>query len=109
MAVRAPVLPDVPPGVVTAGVNWATTDHAVAVVDATGTARDRFTVPASAVGLRELVRRLHRSRVGEVGRPSEPAGQLAHPVNDQGEFSVRSACSSLARPSGISTIPERWK
>jgi hypothetical protein len=55
------------------------------------------------------VRRLHRSRVGEVRRPSEPAGQLAHPVNDQGEFSVRSACSSLARPSGISTIPERWK
>jgi hypothetical protein len=31
------VLPEAPPGGVTAGVDWATTDHAVAVVDARGT------------------------------------------------------------------------
>ncbi len=60
------VLPELPPGGVTAGVDWATTDHVVAVVDVTGSAIDRFTVPASAVGLRELVRRLRRADVAEV-------------------------------------------
>jgi len=51
---------------VTAGIDWATTDHAVAVVDATGTAIDRYTIPASALGLRELVRRLRHAGVAEV-------------------------------------------
>lgn len=38
----------------------------VAIVNTAGTATDRFTVPASAAGLRELVRRLRRAHVGEV-------------------------------------------
>ncbi len=60
------VLPDAPPGGVTAGVDWATTDHAVAVVDARGTVVERFVVDAAAAGLRELVRRLRRAHVAEV-------------------------------------------
>jgi transposase len=58
------VLPDVPPGGVTAGVDWATADHAVA--DARGTVTERFVVDAAAAGLRELVRRLRRAHVAEV-------------------------------------------
>ncbi|MBW0104304.1 IS110 family transposase [Pseudonocardia sp. KRD291] len=50
----------------TAGLDWSTTDHAVAVVDHTGTTLDRFTVAADAAGLRELVRRLGQAGVGEV-------------------------------------------
>jgi hypothetical protein len=37
---------------VTAGIDWATADHAVAIVNAAGVATDRFTVPATAAGLR---------------------------------------------------------
>lgn len=41
------VLPDSPPGGVTAGMDWATVDHAVAVVDARGAVIDRFVVDAA--------------------------------------------------------------
>ncbi|HYZ08641.1 MAG TPA: hypothetical protein VE709_08695 [Pseudonocardiaceae bacterium] len=53
----AAVLPDAPPGGVTAGLDWATTNHAITVVNARGTVVDRFVVDAAAAGLRELVRR----------------------------------------------------
>jgi transposase len=59
-------LTEFPLGGVTAGVDWAVSDHAVAVVNHKGTAIDRFTVPATGAGLRELVRRLRRNRVDEV-------------------------------------------
>jgi transposase len=59
-------LPDVPPGGVTAGVDWATTDHAVAVVNAKGTRVEQFAVDATGAGLCELVRRLRRGKVAEV-------------------------------------------
>jgi hypothetical protein len=58
------VLPLAPPGGVTTGVDGATADHVVAVVDVTGTVVDRFTVPATVVGLRELVRAPRRGRRG---------------------------------------------
>jgi len=60
-------LPELPPGGVTAGVDWATTDHAVAIVDHRGRATHRFAVTANADGLRELVRRLRHAHVEEVG------------------------------------------
>jgi transposase len=50
----------------TAGVDWASTDHAVAVVDGRGVARDRFVVAHRAADLRRLVTRLHRAGVSEV-------------------------------------------
>jgi hypothetical protein len=37
------VLPEVPPGGVCAGIDWASADHAVCVVDLAGRVRDRFT------------------------------------------------------------------
>jgi transposase len=58
----------------TAGIDWASADHAVAVVDAAGVQRDRFTVAHTASGLRRLVGRLHRAGVGGVAieRPDGP-------------------------------------
>jgi transposase len=43
-----------------AGLDWASRDHVVCVVDATGVVRDRFDVTHDAGGLRELVVRLRR-------------------------------------------------
>ncbi|WP_241002296.1 IS110 family transposase [Streptomyces sp. CB01881] len=70
-------LPNTPSGAVTAGIDWARDDHAVAVVDATGRTLERFTVPHTAQGLRDLPRRLHRAGAGEVAieRPDGPVVQ----------------------------------
>ena len=59
-------LPAVAPGGVTAGVDWANDDHAVAVVDNTGQAIKRFSVPHTGTGLRDLVRKLQAAGVAEV-------------------------------------------
>jgi transposase len=62
----APVrLPDTPPGGVTAGIDWASADHAVCVVGAAGVVRARFAVQHTAAGLAALVRGLARAGVGE--------------------------------------------
>jgi transposase len=58
-------LPAAPPGSVTAGIDWASADHAVCVVDASGKAVARFTVEHSAAGLAELARRLRKSGAAE--------------------------------------------
>ena len=42
------------------GLDWATTTHAVCVLDETGTIRWRASVSHSATGLAELVRRLRQ-------------------------------------------------
>ncbi|GAA4549254.1 IS110 family transposase [Pseudonocardia xishanensis] len=59
-------LPGTAPGDVTAGLDWATADHAVAIVDGRGTVAEQFLVEATGAGLRELVRRLCRAGVGEI-------------------------------------------
>lgn len=43
-----------------AGLDWASCNHAVCVVDASAAGRDRFDVTHDAAGLRELVARLRR-------------------------------------------------
>jgi transposase len=58
-------LPATPPGGVTAGIDWASADHAVCIVDASGKAAARFTVEHSAAGLAELVRRLRKAGAAE--------------------------------------------
>jgi transposase len=72
----APVtsLPASPPSGLTAGIDWARDDHAVAVVDATGRQVHRWTVSHSADGLRQLLRRLRDAGVGEaaIERPDGP-------------------------------------
>ena len=60
------VLPAIPPGGVSAGLDWATDDHAVAIVDSAGQVVARFTVAHTAAGLAELVRRLATAGVTEV-------------------------------------------
>jgi hypothetical protein len=54
---RRRLCPATPPGGVTAGLDWATEDHAVAIVDSGGLVVRRFTVPHTVAGLGELVRR----------------------------------------------------
>ena len=58
----------------TAGIDWASADHAVAVLDAAGVQQDRFLIPHTGAGLNQLVRRLRRTGVGEVAieRPDGP-------------------------------------
>src|SRR5664280_3150359 len=67
-------LPTNPPNGRTAGVDWAKDDHVVAVVDSTGTAIDRFTVPHTGTGLAELTRHLAQACCAEVAieRPAGP-------------------------------------
>ena len=67
-------LPAVGPGHRTAGLDWARDDHAVAVVDAGGRVVERFTVPHTAAGIHDLVRRLAKAGAHEVTieRPDGP-------------------------------------
>lgn len=63
-------LPATPPGGVTAGLDWATDDHVVAIVDSSvgsaGQVVTRFAVPHTAAGLGELVRRLAKAGAAEI-------------------------------------------
>jgi len=61
-----PVLPDVPPGGVCAGIDWASGSHAVCVVDVAGKVKDRFTAAHDGAGIAALIARLRQDRVGEV-------------------------------------------
>jgi transposase len=54
------VLPEVPPGGVSAGIDWAPADHAVCVVDLAGRVRDRFTAVHDRAGIAGLIARLRR-------------------------------------------------
>lgn len=58
----------------TAGVDWASSEHAVAVVDAHGGQLERFSVNHTAPGLRHLIRMLGQAGVCEVAieRPDGP-------------------------------------
>jgi len=59
-------LPAVAVSGLTAGLDWAKDDHAVAVVDHTGREVRRHTVAHSRVGLHDLVRKLRAAGVGTV-------------------------------------------
>ena len=71
--VTAPVTGQVS-GRVTAGIDWASEDHAVAVLDDQGRPVDRFSVAHTAPDLRRLITRLRRSGAIEVAieRPDGP-------------------------------------
>ena len=56
------------------GIDWATDEHAVCVVDTAGKLQDEFIVPHTDCGLRDLCRRLARNSVRRVAieRPDGP-------------------------------------
>lgn len=68
------VLPEDPPGGVTAGLDWARDDHAVSVVDHRGREINRTIVEHTAEGLRDLLTFLARHGATEVAieRPDGP-------------------------------------
>src|SRR4051812_48107147 len=59
------ILPEVPPGGVSAGIDWATAGHAVCVVDMAGKVTDRFTVAHDKAGIAALTARLRRAGAAE--------------------------------------------
>lgn len=63
---RPDQLPLLPPGGVTAGLDWASADHAITVVDAHGRQVASTVVEHSATGLRAMTKFLHRHGVCEV-------------------------------------------
>jgi transposase len=60
------VLPPTPPGGVTAGIDWATADHAACVVDEGGKVRSRFSAVHDRDGIRKLVAGLRAAGAAEV-------------------------------------------
>lgn len=68
------VLPEQPPGDLTAGLDWASEDHAVSIVNAHGRELARRNVEHTATGLRDLIGFLRSHGVGEVAieRPDGP-------------------------------------
>ena len=60
------VLPDVPAGGVCAGIDWATADHAVCMVDMAGRVTDRFSVAHDKAGITTIITRLRKNKVTEV-------------------------------------------
>jgi len=69
-----PTVTPLPTAAVFAGVDWASADHAVCVIDAAGTVLWRHTVTHSRAGLTRLTGRLRELGVGRVGieRPDGP-------------------------------------
>jgi len=59
------VLPEVPPGGVCTGIDWASAAHAVCVTDLAGRVTDRFTVSHDKAGITALIARLRRHGAGE--------------------------------------------
>jgi transposase len=51
---------------VTAGIDWASTDHVACVVDGRGQVTARFTIAHTNAGLTELITRLRRAGAGEI-------------------------------------------
>ena len=60
------VLPEVPPGGVCAGIDWASADHAVCVVDMAGRVKDQFAAVHDRAGIAALIARLGAGGAGEV-------------------------------------------
>jgi transposase len=58
------VLPDVP--AVCAGIDWATADHVVCVVDMAGRVKDRFSAAHDKAGIAALIARLRKNGAGEI-------------------------------------------
>lgn len=56
------------------GIDWAKDDHVVCIIDDTGEPTQRFGIKHTAAGLAELIKRLHRYGVTDVGieRPDGP-------------------------------------
>lgn len=67
-------LPDQAPNDVTAGLDWATDDHAVSVVDGRGHQIARTLIEHTAAGLQDLIAFLRRNKAAEVAieRPDGP-------------------------------------
>jgi len=55
------VLPDIPPGGVCAGIDWAAADHVACVVDMAGRVTDRFSAAHDKAGIAAMIARLRQN------------------------------------------------
>jgi transposase len=60
------VLPDIPPGGVCAGIDWAAADHVACVADLAGRVKDRFPARHDKAGITAMIARLRKGGVVEV-------------------------------------------
>ncbi len=67
----------------TAGLDWASEEHAICIVDASGTIRESFSVAHDATGLTELLRRLRRYDALRIAI-ERPEGLLVDTLVDAG-------------------------
>ena len=102
---------------VTAGIDWASEDHVVAIVDDEGRAVDRFNVAHTAPELRRLVARLRRDGVVEVAieRPDGPVVEALldgrfDGVRDRARARSRTCVDATDRPATKTTAstPTCW-
>lgn len=78
-----PTLIVIPTGTVFAGVDWASVDHAICVIDAAGAVLWRHTVTHSRAGLTRLTARLRELGVARVGI-ERPDGPVVEALLDSG-------------------------
>jgi transposase len=76
-------LPATPPGGVTAGIDWASEDHAAALVGAAGEVVTQFTVEHTAAGLASLVTRLRKAGAAEAAI-ERPDGKVVDALLEAG-------------------------
>jgi hypothetical protein len=72
------VLPQIPPGGLTVGIDWASAGHAVCVVDAAGQVRARFSVAHDKAGIGKLITGLRTAGVSETAIERSMAAALLH-------------------------------
>jgi hypothetical protein len=108
------VTPETSSARVCAGVDRAEDDHAVCVVDSEGEAPARFSVVHDAAGLKDMVLRLLKANVTEVGierpallarrsplRPRQPHRAPNRPQTSDGGAAVHLSDSNRIHPAGV--------
>jgi transposase len=60
------ILPEIPPGGLVAGIDWASAEHVICIIDGGGRVRARFTAAHSARGFGDLIAGLREAGCGEI-------------------------------------------
>ncbi len=82
-----------------AGIDWASEEHAVCVIDATGRVLDRFTIEHTANGFERLVRRL-----AELADPAELPVAIERPDGRLVDRLLEAVAERLAPGVGVAAL-----
>ena len=89
------------------GIDWASAEHAVCVLDAAGKITAQFTIARSAEGIASLVRRLARYGDPELDLPLTPPGCHGQQVLKKGTRHTRRTAARVADRCGRSALGDR--